>query len=231
MSIGIIGDGVMGWQIALLVSSMGYKVTLIGRGKLKQKLKLKTKKILKINENTENLLFSNDINDLSKKKIIIETLPEDLNTKKEIIKKLLTFEDAIICTNTSSLNLKDLIIDNKRVCALHFLNPISNFKFVELAAFEEFKKNRSTLEIFIMNINFRIYSVPVINGLLVNRILFNYLDTVNKLKKFGVSSEVCDQIFNEITLGQINSQKTIKIIGEKISQQIFENFKKDKYII
>jgi len=229
-TLGVVGDGTMGWQIALLAASKGINVHLIGRGIKKERLCKRTERILGIEAHNLNITFSNDINSLKNKSLIIEALPENLEIKIEIIKSLLNFEDKVICTNTSSLDLKELLINPSNVCALHFINPVNTFKFVEFASFEEFSKNKIIIEDFLKIIGYDLYQCPIMDGLIVNRLLFSYLDTVNQLSAQGINSDTCDQIYRRLTGANLNTKKIMKLIGNDVCDSIFKNFKEKSFL-
>ena len=230
ISLGIVGDGVMGWQIALLAASHGIDVNLVGRGTEKEKLRKRTEKFLGIEAQKVNINFSNDLNSLKNKTIIIETLPENLSLKLKVIKSLSTFEEKIICTNTSSLELKKLLIQPDNICALHFINPVNSFNFVEFSSFPEFSLKKKKITKFLKIIGYDIYECPLIDGLIVNRLLFSYLDTIKKLSSQGIDSDKCDQIFGRLTGARINSKKIIKLIGKDVCDSIFANFKEKSFL-
>ena len=229
-SLGIVGDGIMGWQIALLAAYKGIDVHLIGRGIKKEKLCKKTERFLGIEANNLNITFSNDLYSLKNKSIIIETLPENIDLKLEVIKILARFDETIICTNTSSLDLTKLLVNPSKMCALHFINPVNSFDFLEFSAFPEFSINKEKILNFVNIIGYDIYEFPPINGLVVNRLLFSYLDTVKKLSNQGIDSDICDQIFGKITGAKLNSKKIMKVIGNEVCDTIFANFKENSLL-
>lgn len=230
LSLGIVGDGVMGWQIALLAASNGIDVNLIGRGIRKDKLRKKTEKFLGVESQKININFSNDLDSLKNKTIIIETLPENLNLKLKVIKSLTAFDKKIICTNTSSLELKKLLIEPHNICALHFINPVNSFNFVEFSSYPEFSVKKKIITKFLEIIGYDIYECPLLDGLIVNRLLFSYLDTIKKLSDKGINSDKCDQIFGRLTGAKINSKKIIKLIGKDVCNSIFANFKEKSFL-
>ena len=230
ISLGIVGDGVMGWQIALLAASNGIDVNLIGRGIKKEKLRKRTERFLGFEAQNLHINFSNNLNSLKNKTIIIETLPENLNLKLEVIKALTKFDEKIICTNTSSLDLNKLLIEPHNICALHFINPVNSFNFVEFSSFPEFSLKKKKITKFLKIIGYDIYECPLIDGLIVNRLLFSYLDTIKKLSSQGIDSDKCDQIFGRLTGARINSKKIIKLIGKDVCDSIFANFKEKSFL-
>lgn len=229
-SLGVVGDGVMGWQITLLAASKGINVHLIGRGVKKEKLFKRTARFLGLEANKLNFTFSNDINSLKNKSIIIEALPENLSLKLEVINLLNKFKETIICSNTSSLDLNKLLIESSKMCALHFINPVNSFRFVEFSCFPEFSEKKQKILDFVKIIEYDIYECPPTDGLIVNRLLFSYLDTVMKLSDQGMSPDTCDQIFKRLTGANLNSKKVMKLIGEEVCDSIFANFKAKSYL-
>ena len=230
VSLGVLGDGTMGWQISLLAASKGFNVLLIGKGNKKEKLCKRTEKILKVTSDNLNINYSNDICLLKDIPIIIETLPENLELKLDFIKLLISFKNNIICTNTSSLDLNKLLIEPSRICALHFINPVNSYKFVEFSCLEEFEPNKQTIRNFINTFQYDLFECPPTTGLVLNRLLFSYLDTVRKLRSEGVDSDICDEIFNRLTGANLNTNKIMKLIGLNLCDSIFENLKTKSYL-
>ena len=99
LSLGVLGDGTMGWQISLLAASKGFNVLLIGKGNKKEKLCKRTEKILKVTSDNLTINYSNDICLLKDIPIIIETLPENLElslSRAKIIKLALLINSAFL---------------------------------------------------------------------------------------------------------------------------------------
>src|SRR5690606_6367397 len=129
--IGIIGTGLMGKGIALEFIKYGFEVIMISPVETEkltdiqsQLVNLAAKDEMLKNYNS-NIKLSHDYDELAKCKLIIEAIVEDLETKKHIFKIAKDYikEDAIICSNTSSLSIKEIfggLVDLKRVAGLHF---------------------------------------------------------------------------------------------------------------
>lgn len=78
-----------------------------------------------------------NLNRLEQCDMIIETVTEDLATKKEVFFKLdrICGPDVILASNTSTLNLSDMAGETtrpERVAGLHFLHPVSKTSVVEI---------------------------------------------------------------------------------------------------
>ena len=153
--LGIIGDGNMGWQIATLSSLKGYKVLVIGRKEKKTLFLKKAARLFGIDFQKLNIEFSNDIENVFNFPLIIETINEDLESKKNILKFLnYNSPSSLICTNTSSLNPEELITNKNKICMLHFMNPVSSLKFVEFACYPNFSENEKMIRDYVENIVF-----------------------------------------------------------------------------
>ena len=122
-----------------------------------------------------------------------------------------------------------LINNPNNECMLHFINPISTQKFVEFACYPEFQKRNEIIN-FTKDIGLDIYELNPSSGLILNRLLFSYLNTVDLLKEEGINTRLCDEIFNKVTGAEMNTGKIKKIIGEDIYMSIIENMKKNKQI-
>lgn len=73
--------------------------------------------------------------------IIVESVVEDLAIKQQLLKKIdrLAAEDAVICSNTSSLSLLQLaqvLRQPSRMLGTHFFNPVHVLRLVELVTTE-----------------------------------------------------------------------------------------------
>ena len=181
----------------------------------------------------ENSLIQNNVLDVSRKpqNLRLVQLFDNESSIAFVRKKALTkFDEKIICTNTSSLDLNKLLIEPHNICALHFINPVNSFNFVEFSSFPEFSLKKKKITKFLKIIGYDIYECPLIDGLIVNRLLFSYLDTIKKLSSQGIDSDKCDQIFGRLTGARINSKKIIKLIGKDVCDSIFANFKEKSFL-
>lgn len=78
-----------------------------------------------------------NLNRLEQCHMVIETITEDLEMKKEVFFKLdrICGPDVILVSNTSTLNLSDMAGETtrpERVAGLHFLHPVSKTSIVEI---------------------------------------------------------------------------------------------------
>ena len=148
--VGIVGSGTMGSGIAEIAAKSGIEVILrsrqqetadrmvasveksfakqVERGKLSDE---DSKAALSRLTATENL------NDLADCDLVIESIVEDLATKKTLFNELdrICGDSTILATNTSTLPVIELAMETGRpdkVCGVHFFNPAPVMALVEI---------------------------------------------------------------------------------------------------
>jgi 3-hydroxyacyl-CoA dehydrogenase/enoyl-CoA hydratase/3-hydroxybutyryl-CoA epimerase len=207
----VIGAGVMGSGIAQWLSSRGVSVILrdvdsaaVDRGLANVdktyadavKRGLMTEE--KAKEGRARIVASTQPVPLRDVQIVIEAASEKLEIKKKIFEELAanTPETAILATNTSALPIDELARSTAmpaRVVGLHFFNPVSRMKLIEVVV------GRDTVEATrerALGFARQIGKLPVLvqdsPGFLVNRVLFPYLLDAAELFQNGVSAEEID---------------------------------------
>jgi 3-hydroxyacyl-CoA dehydrogenase/enoyl-CoA hydratase/3-hydroxybutyryl-CoA epimerase len=130
--------------------------------------------------------------------IVIEAASEKMEIKKEVFHELAmeAGPKTIIATNTSALPisaLADVTVSPEHVIGLHFFNPVSRMKLVEVVvAKETSEETRERGLAFVRQIG----KLPVIvrdsPGFLVNRVLFPYLLDAAELFERGLEAEKID---------------------------------------
>lgn len=150
MKIAIIGNGTMGQGLVQSIAQHGFQVVMKGRSKesldkAMERLNASFDKLVakgKMDRSAAdgylaNIKASQDFADVADADLIIEALAEDMEIKKEQLRKLdgIAKPDAILATNTSSLSITELAGVTKRpekVIGLHFFNPVPVMKLVEV---------------------------------------------------------------------------------------------------
>jgi 3-hydroxyacyl-CoA dehydrogenase/enoyl-CoA hydratase/3-hydroxybutyryl-CoA epimerase len=130
--------------------------------------------------------------------IVIEAASEKMEIKKEVFHELAmeAGPKTIIATNTSALPisaLADVTVSPEHVIGLHFFNPVSRMKLVEVVvAKETSEETRDRGLAFVRQIG----KLPVIvrdsPGFLVNRVLFPYLLDAAELFERGLEADKID---------------------------------------
>jgi len=129
---------------------------------------------------------------------VIEAASEKIEIKKEIFRELAmqAGPKTIVATNTSALpvgELADATVSPEHVIGLHFFNPVSRMKLVEVVvARQTSAETRERSIAFVRQIG----KLPVIvrdsPGFLVNRVLFPYLLDAAELFESGLDANKID---------------------------------------
>src|SRR5437667_1182849 len=207
----VIGAGVMGSGIAQWLSSHGVSVILrdIAREQIDRGLAniekmygdavkrgLMTEE--KAKEGRARIVASTAPMELRDVQIVIEAASEKMNVKRVVFRELAmeAGSKTIIATNTSALpigELADVTVSPEHVIGLHFFNPVSRMKLVEVVvAKETSEETRERSLAFVRQIG----KLPVVvrdnPGFLVNRVLFPYLLDAAELFESGLHAEKID---------------------------------------
>ena len=200
----VIGAGVMGSGIAQWLSSRG--VTVILRDVAREQIDRGLANIEKIygdavkrgfmseekaKQGRARICGSTAPMELRDVQFVIEATSEKMEIKKEVFRELAmeAGPKTIIATNTSALpvsDLADVTVSPEHVIGLHFFNPVSRMKLVEVVVAKQTSdETRDRSLAFVRQIG----KVPVIvrdsPGFLVNRVLFPYLLDAAELYESG----------------------------------------------
>ena len=212
----VIGAGVMGSGIAQWLSSRGVTVILRdvsseqldgGLENIERTYAEAVKRNLmsdeKAKEGRARIVASTQPAEMRGVQIVIEAASEKLEVKKQIFRDLAakTPANAILATNTSALSISELGAATGtpgRVIGLHFFNPVSRMKLVEVVVGRETAPG--TIEAALAFTR-QIGKLPVVvqdsPGFLVNRVLFPYLLDAAELYESGVSASEIDDALLE----------------------------------
>ena len=207
----VIGAGVMGSGIAQWLSSRGVSVILrdvdsgaIDRGlaNIDKTYADAVKRGLmaeeKAKEGRARIVCSSQPGPMRDVQIVIEAASEKLEIKKKIFSDLATNtpETAILATNTSALPIDELATSTgapSRVVGLHFFNPVSRMKLIEVVVGRQTGEDvRERALAFARQVGKLPVLVQDSPGFLVNRVLFPYLLDAAELFQNGVSAEEID---------------------------------------
>src|SRR5246127_1125215 len=212
----VIGAGVMGSGIAQWLSSRG--VTVILRDVAREQIDRGLANVEKIYRDAVKRGLMNEEKakqgraricgstapmELRDVQFVIEATSEKMEIKKEVFRELAmeAGPKTIIATNTSALpvsDLADVTVSPEQVIGLHFFNPVSRMKLVEVVVAKQTSdETRDRSLAFVRQIG----KVPVIvrdsPGFLVNRVLFPYLLDAAELFESGVDAKRIDRALVE----------------------------------
>lgn len=205
MKIGVIGAGAMGGGIAqTFAQNDEYEVVLCssnpdsaarGKNKVEKRLMGRVAKGKMTQEEAQKILGKitvGDLNACSDCDVVIESIPEDMEKKQELMKKLdaICKEGCILASNTSSLSITEIAAGiTHPVVGMHFFNPAPIMKLVEIAA--GLNTPEETVNT-IVELAKKLGKVPVEvkdnAGFVVNRILIPMINEAIGLYAEGVAS-------------------------------------------
>src|SRR5213595_63134 len=207
----IIGAGVMGAGIAQWLSSRGVTVILrdVNRELLDRGLASIEKTYAdavkrglmteeKAKQGRARIVASTAPMELRDVQFVIEAASEKIDIKKEIFCELAmqAGPKTIVATNTSALpigELADSTVLPEHVIGLHFFNPVSRMKLVEVVIGKQTSDETCERTLAFAR---QVGKLPVIvrdsPGFLVNRVLFPYLLDAAELFESGVDADKID---------------------------------------
>jgi 3-hydroxybutyryl-CoA dehydrogenase len=205
--IGVCGSGIMGSGIAEVAAKAGYEVVVRSRhlataeGMVTQLEKSLTKQVEKgkLAEDEKHAVLARvlptaNLEDLADVDLVVESVVEDLATKKALFRDLDHHcrADAILATNTSTLPVVELAVEvthPERVVGVHFFNPAPMMSLVEVVrpltarddvvhAVREFAQSCGKQPVLVEDRA----------GFVVNALLFPYLNNAIALWERGTAS-------------------------------------------
>jgi 3-hydroxybutyryl-CoA dehydrogenase len=233
----ICGAGTMGAGIAQVASQAGYVTILYDTN---QQALEKARSGVEKNLSTlfeknrisadqqkstlNNILFTRQLSDC-RAELIIEAILEDLSAKTTLFKQLaaINSNETIFATNTSSLSVSAIaaaLPNPERVAGLHFFNPPTLMKLVEVVQGSETKVE--VMEVLTAVVK-TFGKLPVVcndfPGFIVNRVARPYYLEALKLAEEGIDIETIDQVM-EATGFKMGPFKLMDLIGNDINKPV-----------
>lgn len=206
-TVGIVGSGIMGSGIAEVAAKAGYSVVLRSRRQetaeamvaaLEKSLTKQVERGKLADEEKAAVLdrvrATERLDDLADCDLVIESIIEDLPTKKALFNDLdrVCKDGAILATNTSTLPVIEMAVETGRhhqVCGVHFFNPAPAMSLVEIVrpltaadetidAVKEFAEKCGKTPV----------EVADRAGFIVNALLFPYLNNAVRMLENGTAS-------------------------------------------
>jgi 3-hydroxybutyryl-CoA dehydrogenase len=205
--VGIVGSGIMGAGIAEVTAKAGFEVVLRSRAQasadatsaaLEKALARQVDKgTLDDAERTATLArlrVVTDLGELAECDLVLESVIEDLATKRHLFTELdrICVDAAILATNTSTLPVVELAMETgrpDRVCGIHFFNPAPMMTLVEVVrAITTSDETLAAARSFAERCGKTVVDVRDQAGFIVNALLFPYLNNAVKLLEGGAAS-------------------------------------------
>ena len=205
--VGIVGSGIMGSGIAETAAVNGFEVVLRSRTQsaadatlaameksLNRQVEKGKKTEAERDEALSRVTVTTALADLKDVDLVIESVIEDLDVKKELFNELdrITAEHTILATNTSTLPVIELAMQTGRpdkVCGVHFFNPAPVMELVEVAKpLTVAEETVAAVRAFAEACGKTPVEVKDQAGFIVNALLFPYLNNAVRLYEQGVAS-------------------------------------------
>ena len=204
--VGIVGSGIMGSGIAETAAKTGHEVVLRSRrqetadamvASLEKSLAKQVEKGKLSDEDRQATLgrvtATSDLGDLADCDLVLESIVEDLATKKVLFNELdrICGDGAILATNTSTLPVVEMAMESRpeKVCGIHFFNPAPMMPLVEVvAAITTSDETVEAARAFAETCGKSPVLVKDQAGFIVNALLFPYLNNAVKLLDAGVAT-------------------------------------------
>ncbi len=206
-TVGVVGSGIMGSGLAEVASRAGCKVILLSRSQasaeqsvaaLASRLDHAIAKGRATEDDKSEILgritATDQLGNLAGCELIIESVVEDLATKKALFAKLeqIAAPAAILATNTSTLPVIELAMATRRpenVCGIHFFNPAPAMKLVEVVRpLTASDATIATAVAFATACGKDAVEVTDRAGFIVNALLFPYLNNAIRMWEHGTAS-------------------------------------------
>ena len=142
----------------------------------------------------QRLSVTTDLGELADCDLVVESVIEDLATKRHLFNELdrVCDDGAVLATNTSTLPVVDLAMETGRpdqVCGIHFFNPAPMMALVEVVrAITTSDETVATARAFAERCGKTVVDVHDQAGFIVNALLFPYLNNAVKLLDAGVAT-------------------------------------------
>jgi 3-hydroxybutyryl-CoA dehydrogenase len=205
--VGIVGSGVMGAGLAEVVARSGYHVVSRSRSRagadallaavatnLRRQAAKGTLMAGEVDEVLGRITVTDHLGGLAACDLVIESVVEDLATKRELFAELeqIVKPSGILATNTSTLPVVELAMATQRpdqVCGIHFFNPATCMRLVEvvrpITASDDTIK---TAMAFATTCGKDAIEVVDRAGFVVNALLFPYLNSAVRMHEHGTAS-------------------------------------------
>lgn len=205
-TVGIVGSGIMGAGVAEVVARAGFDVIVASRSQERAD-ETAASFASSLNRQVERgkltlddrdaaltrLTTTNDMNGLSRCDLVLESIVEDLERKRDVFGVLdeVCPPEAMLATNTSTLPVVELAMRTKRphlVCGIHFFNPAPAMSLVEVV--NQITAAPTTIaraQAFARECGKEPVIVKDRAGFIVNALLFPYLNNAVRLLENGVA--------------------------------------------
>jgi len=240
--VGVVGCGIMGSGIVQVAALSGFEVTFVARSPERVDkgwglIRASLSKAMEMNKVSPQeadgaqarIRGTMHTGDLEACDIIIETITEDLDRKKQLFAELdeVVPPNVIFTTNTSSFSVSEIAAATRRpqhVAGLHFFNPAEAMKLVEIVRTAwSSEETIETVRAFALSLGKEPVIVKDTPGFIVNAFLTPYLNQVIQAYEDGLASR--EDIDSAVRLGfgiRLGPLTMLDLIGLDVQLHIAE---------
>lgn len=251
--IAVIGTGLMGKGITHVLASYGYKVDVFGRrdnvseeilqyfNTEQDKGRIDSLKKQSMMQNINIFNLNTQAEQIGRCNIIIETVKEDIDVKKEIFTLIKPYikDNTIVASNTSSYLISKLAAytpNPENFIGMHFFSPVPVMKLVEVVKGKSSDDNAvNTACTLVKSIDKLPVTVKDSAGFVLNRGLFVMINeaVIMLHEEIAGSPEDIDSIFIHGMGMKVGPLKLADLVGidvtYKILDNLYEELKDEKY--
>ena len=242
----VIGAGVMGGGIAWALSKIGLSVRLkdiawdaiatgmakaaeINRGLVTRRKMTKEQANLGMHRISGTVGYDG----FGRIDLVIEAVVENMDIKKKVIQEIESHvtDNAIICTNTSSLPIGDIsseMAHPERFVGLHFFNPVNRMPLVEIIPSDKTSPQTVAAAVGLAK---KLSKTPVVvadrPGFLINRILLPYIIESIRMFEEGVDTQRIDRLIEDfgMPMGPLTLADEVGLdVGLKVAHVLEDAF-------
>lgn len=217
-SVGVVGLGVMGFDIAFLYAMKGFPTMIYDAARpaidavehRREQTIERLRKRDRINDVQTNnvrmlLIKASALENFSSMDLITEAVSENTQTKQSVYAALRSAEfHGMLTTNTSSITRATLLAagayDSDRFSLTHYFNPVLHTQMVEVVSGDMAVHDRQSLLAFLRDIGRQPVETQDISGFISNSILMVYAVMALRLLEEGATIEAVDQGARELKL-------------------------------
>ena len=215
-NVGVLGLGVMGFDIAFLYAQKGYRALVYDAAEPAMKNfparrdqtieRLKRRKRIsdaEVDSVKSGLVAASGLASMASADLVTEAVSESGKTKKAVYRALREGGfNGILTTNTSSLTRASLLdggeYPNEKFATTHFFNPVLYTQMVEVVRGDMDEASYATLMAFLADLGRKPIETKDISGFVSNSVLMVYAVMALRLLEAGATIEAVDGAAKEL---------------------------------
>jgi 3-hydroxybutyryl-CoA dehydrogenase len=215
-TVGVLGLGVMGLDIAFLYAQKGYRTLVYDaseaamqnlvprRDHTIERLKKRNRiSEIEVESVKKGLVPAASLSDMTSASLVTEAVSESGKIKKSVYRTLReTGFTGVLTTNTSSLTRKSLLdsgeYPDERFATTHFFNPVLYTQMVEIVRGAINDASYATLMSFLIDLGRKPIETKDISGFVSNSVLMMYAVMALRLLEAGATIEAVDGAAKEL---------------------------------